>query len=188
MMMRLLPCRRSRVRVSSPAFVVFSRGFMLRKRHRNQQDSGGAAPTLPPKAPISALTWLYLVALFALFVLVGSIEQDTATASSKPAPKKHRWNVATATWYGTGLYGNHTRCGQRYTIHTRGVAVPASKLWKYPCGTKFSIKYRGKLVHVRVIDTGSFSHMFDLSARTAMDLCRCQKPYTMTVRWKRGWK
>jgi len=87
-----------------------------------------------------------------------------------------------ATWYGPGFYGKHTACGQLYSIRTRGVANN-----HYRCDTKLTIKVGGRVVRVKVIDTGGFSHEFDLSARTAMDLCRCWKPYTMKVRWRRGW-
>lgn len=93
-----------------------------------------------------------------------------------------------ATWYGPGFYGNGTACGYHYTIRHRGVAVPSAGKYWLPCNTKLTICRRGKCVRVRITDTGGFrDHRFDLSARTAMDLCRCWAPYTMSVKWKKGW-
>jgi rare lipoprotein A (peptidoglycan hydrolase) len=98
------------------------------------------------------------------------------------------YNVDRSTWYGPGFYGNSTACGQRYTKSIRGVAVPSSGRKNMKCGTKVTICRLKKCTHIRVIDTGGFrDHQFDLSARTAMDLCRCSKPYTMQVRWTYGW-
>lgn len=95
-----------------------------------------------------------------------------------------------ATWYGPGFYGNRTACGLQYSIRHRGVAVPSGGRYHLRCGTKLTIcRYRHRFCRkVRVTDTGSFrDHRFDLSARIAMDLCKCWKPYTMKVWWHRGW-
>ena len=62
-----------------------------------------------------------------------------------------RW--AGATWYGPGLYGNHTACGQVLRPHTVGVAHR-----NLPCGTAVKFVYRGHAVVARVIDRGPYSH------------------------------
>lgn len=68
-----------------------------------------------------------------------------------------------ATWYGPGLYGNTTACGQRLTSETLGVAHRS-----LPCGTKVSILYRGRTITVPVIDRGPYSHAdWDLTSETA---------------------
>ena len=116
---------------------------------------------------------------------------DRALPSPRSVVALGHWRRARATWYGPGFYGNTTACGQRYTIRTRGVAVPSGGRYHLRCGHRLTICYRSprRCVRVRVIDTGSFrSHRFDLSARTAMDLCRCWRPYTMRVRWQHGWR
>src|SRR6478672_786150 len=46
---------------------------------------------------------------------------------------------AVATWYGPGLYGNHTACGQVLRPHTLGVAHRS-----LPCGTPVKIIYDGR--------------------------------------------
>jgi hypothetical protein len=68
-----------------------------------------------------------------------------------------------ATWYGPGLYGNRTACGQTLTTSTLGVAHKS-----LPCGTKVSLLYRGRTITVSVIDRGPYSHAdWDLTSRTA---------------------
>ena len=68
-----------------------------------------------------------------------------------------------ATWYGPGLYGNRTACGQRLGTGTLGVAHRS-----LPCGTKVSILYRGRTITVPVIDRGPYSSAdWDLTAETA---------------------
>jgi rare lipoprotein A (peptidoglycan hydrolase) len=77
-----------------------------------------------------------------------------------------RW--AGATWYGPGLYGNTTACGQVLRPTTLGVAHRS-----LPCGTRVRFLYRGRQIVTRVIDRGPFSagHAWDLTngAREALD-------------------
>ena len=68
-----------------------------------------------------------------------------------------------ATWYGPGLYGNTTACGQKLGTETLGVAHRS-----LPCGTKVSILYRGRTITVPVIDRGPYSSAdWDLTSETA---------------------
>ncbi|MDQ3729130.1 MAG: septal ring lytic transglycosylase RlpA family protein [Actinomycetota bacterium] len=77
------------------------------------------------------------------------------------------YRYAQASWYGPGLYGNRTACGQTLTPSTRGVAHKA-----LPCGTKLSIRHGSREVHVRVIDRGPYvgNREFDLTSATKEDL------------------
>lgn len=59
----------------------------------------------------------------------------------------------TATWYGPGFYGNETACGTKLTRRTVGVAHRS-----LPCGTRVTIKYRGRYLRTRVIDRGPYAH------------------------------
>jgi rare lipoprotein A (peptidoglycan hydrolase) len=59
---------------------------------------------------------------------------------------------AGATWYGPGLYGNQTACGQVLQPGTVGVAHRS-----LPCGTPVKFAYRGRQIVTRVIDRGPFS-------------------------------
>ncbi len=60
--------------------------------------------------------------------------------------------TASATWYGPGLYGNHTACGQILRPGTIGVAHR-----KLPCGTTVKFAYRGRYLITKVIDRGPYS-------------------------------
>ena len=57
-----------------------------------------------------------------------------------------------ASYYGPGLYGNSTACGQTLTASTVGVANRT-----LPCGTKVTFRYRGRTVTARVIDRGPYA-------------------------------
>jgi len=74
---------------------------------------------------------------------------------------------AGATWYGPGLYGNHTACGQTLLPGTIGVAHKT-----LPCGTTLKFAYHGRYLVTKVIDRGPYSegNAFDLTngARRAL--------------------
>ena len=169
----------------------------IRSSHQNGHESaseqGFGGSTVAHRAPRSTrastpqtdtLTFghVLLALLVLLTITLGIIATDPPKAQAAPA-----WTPATATWYGPGLYGNTTACGQTYTIRLRGTAHMS-----LPCGAKVTIckpvgRFR-RCVMVRVIDRGAFHPgNFDLSARTAMDLCRCWRPYTQRVSWRKGW-
>jgi hypothetical protein len=69
---------------------------------------------------------------------------------------------ARATWYGPGLYGNHLACGGRLTTSTIGVAHKT-----LPCGTKITLRYKGRELRVKVIDRGPFSRSLDYDLTSA---------------------
>ena len=76
-----------------------------------------------------------------------------------------RW--AGATWYGPGLYGNDTACGQKLLPGTLGVAHRS-----LPCGTAVKFLYRGRTIVTRVIDRGPYSagNAWDLTYAAARAL------------------
>ena len=59
---------------------------------------------------------------------------------------------AKATWYGPGLYGNTTACGQVLREGTVGLAHKT-----LPCGTVVAIAYRGRFLVTKVIDRGPYN-------------------------------
>jgi len=75
--------------------------------------------------------------------------------------------TAGATWYGPGLYGNHTACGQTLRPATVGVAHRT-----LPCGTTIRLAYKGRYLVTKVIDRGPYTpgNAFDLTngARLAL--------------------
>jgi len=95
-----------------------------------------------------------------------SSEGTSAGASSLEFSSPMR--SAGATWYGPGLYGNHTACGQVLRRGTIGVAHRT-----LPCGTTIKFSYHGHTLVTKVIDRGPYTkgNDFDLTngARLALD-------------------
>jgi rare lipoprotein A len=60
-----------------------------------------------------------------------------------------------ATWYGPGLYGRQTACGQTLRPGTLGVAHR-----NLPCGTVVKFAFGGRQVVTRVIDRGPYATGF----------------------------
>jgi hypothetical protein len=79
------------------------------------------------------------------------------------AGRANVYRPALASWYGPGLYGFSLACGGRLSASTRGVAHKS-----LPCGTKVTLRYRGRTVRVPVVDRGPYVGMreFDLTAAT----------------------
>jgi rare lipoprotein A len=77
------------------------------------------------------------------------------------------YRYAQASWYGPGLYGNPTGCGG--TLYPGRLGVAHKTL---PCGTKVTLKHRGRRVRVRVIDRGPYvgGREYDLTEATAQRL------------------
>jgi rare lipoprotein A len=74
---------------------------------------------------------------------------------------------ALATFFGPGLYGRRTACGQRLTARLEGVAHKT-----LPCGTQVAVRYGTTEIVVPVVDRGPFRRgtSFDLTAATATAL------------------
>ncbi len=74
---------------------------------------------------------------------------DTVGTPSTPSLQE---GIALATWFGPGLFGRHTACGQLLTKQLLGVANRT-----LPCGTLVDFSYRGRQVTVPVVDRGPYS-------------------------------
>jgi rare lipoprotein A (peptidoglycan hydrolase) len=100
---------------------------------------------------------------------VRAVAQDDqrATASRSNREQLNVYRPAQASYYGPGLYGNATACGGRLTPSTQGVAHKT-----LPCGTKVTLRYRGRTVTVPVIDRGPYAgnREYDLTAATKAKL------------------
>lgn len=71
------------------------------------------------------------------------------------------------TWYGPGMYGRSTACGQRLTSTLIGVAHRS-----LPCGTSVTLSYHGRVVHAAVVDRGPYADgvQYDLTWAAARRL------------------
>jgi rare lipoprotein A (peptidoglycan hydrolase) len=102
------------------------------------------------------LRWAAILALLAILACcAGSAQASTGGASSTAAVGQDLvfspFRSAGASWYGPGLYGNKTACGQTLRATTIGVAHRS-----LPCGTMVKFAYEGRAVIAPVIDRGPF--------------------------------
>jgi rare lipoprotein A len=97
-----------------------------------------------------------------------TVEGEAQAASAQhPELEVTVYKPAMATWYGPGLYGRRTACGQKMTKRLLGVAHK-----KLKCGTQVAIFYEGQSITVPVVDRGPFrkGHAWDLTYATAQSV------------------
>jgi rare lipoprotein A (peptidoglycan hydrolase) len=94
-----------------------------------------------------------------------TVASTEAQAGAGIAFSAMRW--AGATWYGPGLYGAHTACGETLRPSTIGVAHRS-----LPCGTPVRFVYRGRVIVAPVIDRGPYTkgNSWDLTSGAAQAL------------------
>jgi rare lipoprotein A (peptidoglycan hydrolase) len=120
--------------------------------------------------------------------LTGGVAATSSSEEAVPAEQGiafTQMRAAGATWYGPGLYGNHTACGETLTPATIGVAHKT-----LPCGTKVKLAYHGHLLITTVIDRGPYSagNSFDLTngARRALGFSGADRlQYAVAVQYAR---
>jgi hypothetical protein len=97
----------------------------------------------------------------------GGVGASAETAPGKGIAFSSPMRSAGATWYGPGLYGNSTACGQTLRPGTLGVAHRT-----LPCGTAVKLVYKGRSLVTRVIDRGPYSpgNDFDLTNGVRLSL------------------
>ncbi|HEU4977835.1 MAG TPA: septal ring lytic transglycosylase RlpA family protein [Solirubrobacteraceae bacterium] len=100
--------------------------------------------------------------------------------AASPAPaRSSAAHSALATWYGPGLYGHRTACGQTLSHRLLGVAHR-----RLPCGTPVQIAYAGRTIIVPVVDRGPWSGhaKYDLTyaAAKALGMAETER---VTVAW-----
>ena len=88
----------------------------------------------------------------------------SSRAAPPPIAQVNVYRASSATFYGPGLYGNTTACGQVLTPQLLGVAHKHLK-----CGTLVAILYERREVIVPVVDRGPFreGYSWDLTQATA---------------------
>ena len=124
------------------------------------------------KIPHATLRLRWSAALASLALLLagaGSAQAATggagvAYAGSAPTGQDivfSPFRSAGASWYGPGLWGNKTACGQTLRPSTLGVAHRS-----LPCGTAVKFVYGGRALITQVIDRGPYvkGRAWDLTA------------------------
>lgn len=125
-----------------------------------------ATSTVAPDGSYS-IPWIAKgVGTYAMRVVSGALASAAASISSPQSTLVILKSVI-ATWYGPGLYGRRTACGERLTRYIVGVANR-----KLPCGTPVTLYYAGRELTVPVIDRGPYANgaSFDLTSATAQEL------------------
>jgi rare lipoprotein A len=112
--------------------------------------------------------WAAALAAFSVFAFSAGSAQAAPGGASPVASTTAGQDLvfspfrsAGASWYGPGLYGNKTACGQTLRQYTVGVAHRS-----LPCGTMVKFVYEGNAVVAPVIDRGPFvkGRAWDLTA------------------------
>ncbi len=80
------------------------------------------------------------------------VASGSPTGGAAPTPASPG-KLTLATWFGPGLYGHATACGQTMSPTIVGVASRT-----LPCGTLVQIGYHGHLLTVPVLDRGPYGH------------------------------
>jgi hypothetical protein len=98
-----------------------------------------------------------------LRVVFGGDRGNTRVA--RRAGRLNAYRRAAASWY--ALYGGALACGGRLGPRTLGVAHKT-----LPCGTRVTLRYRGRSVRVPVVDRGPYAggRIYDLTGATAKRL------------------
>jgi rare lipoprotein A len=93
--------------------------------------------------------------------------RSATVTSASPEVAVRVFKPGMATWYGPGLYGNKTACGQVLTKDLVGVAHKS-----LPCGTLVEVAYGGTSIVVPVVDRGPFvkGMTWDLTSAAAEQL------------------
>ena len=99
--------------------------------------------------------------------VVGSGVASTSSVTATPQVTLSVYAQVVATWYGPGLYGNHTACGEKLTRSIVGIADRT-----LPCGTPVTLRYNGQTLTLPVIDRGPYANgaTLDLSQAAAQEL------------------
>ena len=98
----------------------------------------------------------------------GGVTGGASAAPGTPGVGAHAHRkTSIATWFGPGMYGRQTACGQTLTPAVVGVANRT-----LPCGTLVQISYGGHAIVVPVLDRGPYAHgaNWDLTAGAAQAL------------------
>jgi hypothetical protein len=99
--------------------------------------------------------------------VVSSGLASTSSVTATPQVTLSVYAQVVATWYGPGLYGNRTACGEKLTRHIVGVADRT-----LACGTPMTLTYNGQTLTLPVIDRGPYANgaTLDLTQAAAEEL------------------
>ncbi len=102
-----------------------------------------------------------------IYTIRASAVDEQRAAAGSDEERLNVYRAAQASYYGPGLYGGHLACGGTLTPSKLGVAHKT-----LTCGTRVTLRYRGRTVTVPVIDRGPYAgnREYDLTAATKAKL------------------
>jgi rare lipoprotein A len=126
-----------------------------------------ASTVAGPDGAFSAAWNVDRIGLFAIRAILsapGAVQAASTQAQLTPITG---YRAAKATYFGPGLFGRRTACGQRLTRRLRGIAHRT-----LPCGSIVELVYKGRILRAPVVDRGPFHRgiRYDLTQATARDL------------------
>ena len=126
-----------------------------------------ASATAAADGSFTTVWTLDRVGLFAMRAVLAGAGAVQASAAQTPLIAVTGYRPAKATYFGPGLFGNRTACGQRLTRGLRGIAHRS-----LPCGSIVELVYKGRILRAPVVDRGPFARgiRYDLTQATARDL------------------
>lgn len=139
------------------------------------------APPEPPTARGEAAQPRAKVRSLVKVVKVPKVATGTGTTKAPTGASGGTWRYdPEISWYGYGLYGRRTACGQTLTTSLRGVAHRS-----LPCGTKVTFRHNGRILTVPVVDRGPYvdDRTWDLTGGACKALNHC---FTGPIEWKMG--
>lgn len=115
-------------------------------------------PERPPRndlvqRPDRVALWAFVMAI-AITVTAAASAQGRGSGGVSSVSETSEGGMVgqVATWYGPGLFGNRTACGQVLRRKTVGVAHK-----RLPCGTEVTFSYEGRSLTTEVIDRGPYA-------------------------------
>jgi rare lipoprotein A len=150
---------------------------MNQGRNRPARKDGSTTALNTEQRPQRRLRWVASLALVASLAFGALPAAQAATGGASPVASSPAGAELTfspmrsggASWYGPGLYGNKTACGETLRPNTLGVAHR-----NLPCGTTVKFLYHGHALITQVIDRGPYvdGRTWDLTsaASEALDL------------------
>jgi hypothetical protein len=126
-----------------------------------------AGASAAPDGSFSAAWTIDRVGLFATRAVLTGPGAVQAASAQAPLVTVTGYRAAKATYFGPGLFGRRTACGQRLTRRLRGIAHRT-----LPCGSVVELVYKGRVLRAPVVDRGPFTRgiRYDLTQATARDL------------------
>jgi rare lipoprotein A (peptidoglycan hydrolase) len=147
--------------------------------NRLARKHASARPRAPRLLRGRRLRWAAALLVLAI-AAIGSVSAQASTggasgyeAPAPAAPEAEQIAFSTpmryggASWYGPGLYGRSTACGQTLRASTIGVAHKS-----LPCGTAVKVLFHGHVLVTEVIDRGPYvnGRAWDLTAAASRAL------------------